>query len=626
MQKLKIRWIVLIITALFTLSAPIQAQDAQAWDLLGLVNAARNAAGIHSLTMNPQLVAAAQRHSDDMALGDFLSHTGSDGSQFWQRMNDAGYNMSSGAENILYRWDLSATGAFDQWWNSTGHRNNMMNADYVEIGIAWTLSDSGSYYYTMVLGARPGVEPPAIEPPTPIPPTPIPPTPIPPTPIPPTPIPPTPIPPTPIPPTPLPLPSDTPVPTWTPMPTWTFVPTWTSIPTWTSVPTAESGMPTVVPPPTWTLIPTWTLVPTVVSPPTWTPVPLASPTQTVESSVSQTTEVAALPPSEGTGKDEELMAGQVNVERLIARVLAVVLDELIRTVYGVVPDTPPDVVQVVPTSVPPQPDILLILPDIRLVYNADNVTLINVSGYNLDLTGLVFEGSSGTMLAERWDTEFLSRPLNNFPAGDCLQVWGLGSQDVRPQPGECRFRQVWVSVNETQQFWVNTERFSVSRGGVVLEVCEMWIGACDVSLYGGTPVDNVVPTSAPPVDVGGPADIRLIYDAESLALVNVSGHVLDLTALAFESDSGVMSASRWNTEFLSRPLNAFPTGDCLQVWGLEMVNLPVKPDECEYRHAWIAVGDEARFWVNIATFRARRGAELLATCEVWAGVCDVHFP
>ncbi len=607
-KLLKIRWVVLIITSLFTLSMPVQAQDAQAWELLDLVNAARNAVGTHSLTMNTQLVAAAQRHSDDMALGDFLSHTGSDGSQFWQRMTDAGYNMSSGAENILQRWDLSAAGAFDQWWNSTGHRNNMMNADYVEVGVAWAMADSGSYYCTMVLGVRPGVEPPAIEPPTPIPPTPVPPTPIPPTPVPPTPIPPTPVPPTSIPPT--------PIPTWTPffLPSNTPVPTWTFVPTWTSAPTVEPGVPTVVPPPTWTSIPTWT------------PVPLASPTPTVELTLSEATEVVALPPSEGDEKDDAQTAGQLNIERLIVRVLAVVFDEFIRAVYGVVPDTPPDVVQVAPTNVPPQPDIPPVSSDIRLIYNADNVTLINVSGRNLDLTGLVFEGSSGTMLVERWDTEFLSRPLNNFPAGDCLQVWGLGSQDVRPQPGECQFRQVWVAVNEMQQFWVNTERFSVSRGGLVLEVCETWTGVCDVSLYGGTPPDTVVPTSAPPVDVGGIADVRFIYDAESLALVNVSGQVLDLTALVFESDSGVMSATRWGTEFLTQPLYMFPPGDCLQVWGLDTVDLPVKPDECEFRHAWIAIGDEARFWVNTSTFRVRHGAELLTTCEVWAGVCDVRLP
>ncbi|RMG88091.1 MAG: CAP domain-containing protein, partial [Chloroflexi bacterium] len=198
--------------------SPSHAQDGQAWAILNLLNADRNAAGLHSLTMNTQLVAAAQRHSNDMANGDFLSHTGSDGSEFWERIADTGYNMTSGAENILFRWDLSAAGAYQQWWNSPGHYNNMMNANYVEIGIAWAQAASGKYYYTMVLATRPGVQPPPISPPTntPIPPTPVPPTS-------------TPIPPTPVPPTSTPiLPTNTAIPS--PIPPTAVVPSNTPIP------------------------------------------------------------------------------------------------------------------------------------------------------------------------------------------------------------------------------------------------------------------------------------------------------------------------------------------------------------------------------------------------------------
>ena len=43
---------------------------------------------------------AARCHSVDMAENDFFSHTGSDGSNFSQRMRDAGYTGSPRAENI----------------------------------------------------------------------------------------------------------------------------------------------------------------------------------------------------------------------------------------------------------------------------------------------------------------------------------------------------------------------------------------------------------------------------------------------------------------------------------------------------------------------------------------------
>src|SRR5690606_7852746 len=39
-------------------------------------------------------------------------------------------------------------------FNSDAHRLNMLNSDYVEIGIAYARADSGRYYFTMILGSR----------------------------------------------------------------------------------------------------------------------------------------------------------------------------------------------------------------------------------------------------------------------------------------------------------------------------------------------------------------------------------------------------------------------------------------------------------------------------------------
>jgi len=118
-----------------------------------LVNKARAAAGLGALTINPKLTAAAARHTKDMAAKDFLDHTGSDQSTMEDRFAAAGYNYASARENILYRWDLSAAEAYNQWWNSPGHKANMMADDVTEIGIVALCSmSSGKYYYTMVLG------------------------------------------------------------------------------------------------------------------------------------------------------------------------------------------------------------------------------------------------------------------------------------------------------------------------------------------------------------------------------------------------------------------------------------------------------------------------------------------
>ena len=106
------------------------------------------------LYFNLALQATAQQHSDDMASVDRLSHTGTDGSQFWERMQSNGYLLSAGAENVLSRGDSNPESAFQQWFNSEPHRLNMLNTDYQKVGIAYARAESGRFYFTMVFGAR----------------------------------------------------------------------------------------------------------------------------------------------------------------------------------------------------------------------------------------------------------------------------------------------------------------------------------------------------------------------------------------------------------------------------------------------------------------------------------------
>ncbi|MEQ8676454.1 MAG: CAP domain-containing protein [Aggregatilineales bacterium] len=137
---------------LYLPARPVAAVTAP--DVLTILNQTRANNGLHALSMNNELVVASQRHSNDMAATNNLSHTGSDGSSVGVRATQAGYSWSNIGENILYRFDASGAGAFDQWWNSPPHRDNMMSATYCDIGITYTLAGNGRYYFTMVLGKR----------------------------------------------------------------------------------------------------------------------------------------------------------------------------------------------------------------------------------------------------------------------------------------------------------------------------------------------------------------------------------------------------------------------------------------------------------------------------------------
>lgn len=100
-----------------------------------LTNFYRTQSDLNALSPNTALNNAAQGHSQAMALDDFFSHQGINGSNPTQRAQAAGYVGSAG-ENIA-AGHLNAEHVMEQWMYSTGHRNNILNANYQDIGVGY---------------------------------------------------------------------------------------------------------------------------------------------------------------------------------------------------------------------------------------------------------------------------------------------------------------------------------------------------------------------------------------------------------------------------------------------------------------------------------------------------------
>ncbi|MFF9184036.1 CAP domain-containing protein [Streptomyces misionensis] len=111
--------------------------------IVQLVNSERTQAGCQPLTLNPQLAEAAQQHSADMAAHQNMSHTGSDGSDPGTRITRAGYSWSAYGENVAYGY-ATADEVMAGWMNSPGHRANILNCGFREIGVG--LAQPGSYW------------------------------------------------------------------------------------------------------------------------------------------------------------------------------------------------------------------------------------------------------------------------------------------------------------------------------------------------------------------------------------------------------------------------------------------------------------------------------------------------
>ena len=124
--------------------------SAQAREVVDLVNAERAKAGCKALSINDKLMTAAQRHSQDQADHQNMSHTGSDGSNAGLRLDRVGYAWRTYGENVAWNQKTPAA-VMDAWMNSSGHRANILNCAFTEIGVG--IADSNGPYWTQVFAA-----------------------------------------------------------------------------------------------------------------------------------------------------------------------------------------------------------------------------------------------------------------------------------------------------------------------------------------------------------------------------------------------------------------------------------------------------------------------------------------
>jgi len=123
-------------------------------EVIRLTNLERTSRGLAPLREHPVLTAAARAHNDDMARNDFFSHTGSDGSQPWDRARAHGYNFSTFGENIAYGY-MTPEQVVRGWMASEGHRQNILTPDFRDIGVGY---HSMKRLWTMKLGASPDTQ------------------------------------------------------------------------------------------------------------------------------------------------------------------------------------------------------------------------------------------------------------------------------------------------------------------------------------------------------------------------------------------------------------------------------------------------------------------------------------
>ena len=120
------------------------ALSAEAQQVVAQVNTERARAGLPALTVNPQASAAAQVRARELRQS--FSHTRPNGASCFTALAEAEARYQSAGENIAYG-QPNAAAVMDAWMNSEGHRANILNESFTQIGVGCYRAPNGTLYW-----------------------------------------------------------------------------------------------------------------------------------------------------------------------------------------------------------------------------------------------------------------------------------------------------------------------------------------------------------------------------------------------------------------------------------------------------------------------------------------------
>ena len=114
-----------------------------------MVNEIRVEYGLKELTLNEGLSAVARLKSEDMRDKHHFSHNSPTYGSPFEMMNHFGIDYSTAGENIAMG-QRTPQEVVNGWMNSDGHRANILNGSFTEIGVGY--AESGNYWTQMFIG------------------------------------------------------------------------------------------------------------------------------------------------------------------------------------------------------------------------------------------------------------------------------------------------------------------------------------------------------------------------------------------------------------------------------------------------------------------------------------------
>jgi len=111
------------------------ASDITPLDLFNQTNQQRAQNGLPPLRLDARLNQSAALKAQNMFAENYWAHVSPSGIQPWYWFQQAGYPYTYAGENLAKDFDTTA-GAMEGWMNSPGHRANILNPNYTDVGFA----------------------------------------------------------------------------------------------------------------------------------------------------------------------------------------------------------------------------------------------------------------------------------------------------------------------------------------------------------------------------------------------------------------------------------------------------------------------------------------------------------
>ena len=118
-------------------------------EVIRLVNEIRAENGLKTLTYDWELSRVARYKSQDMKDNKYFSHTSPVYGTPFQMIRNFGISFRSAGENIAKGY-TTPQAVVNGWMNSSGHRANILNANYTHIGVGYV--SGGNYWTQMFIG------------------------------------------------------------------------------------------------------------------------------------------------------------------------------------------------------------------------------------------------------------------------------------------------------------------------------------------------------------------------------------------------------------------------------------------------------------------------------------------